>query len=104
MKIALLSWESLHSIPVGGVAAHFTELAAALERKGHEVQVFTRMGLGQSHYQLIEGVHYHRCPFALNPNFIDEINNMCRSFVHCFNGVEDDGGRFATVHSHPWLA
>jgi glycogen synthase len=37
MKIALLSWETLHSIPVGGVAVHVTELAAALERKGHEV-------------------------------------------------------------------
>jgi hypothetical protein len=36
VKIAFLAWESLHSIPVGGVAAHVTELAAALERKGHE--------------------------------------------------------------------
>jgi hypothetical protein len=35
MRIALLSWESLHSMPVGGVGAHVTELAAALERKGH---------------------------------------------------------------------
>ena len=30
MRIAMLSWESLHSIAVGGVAAHVTELAAAL--------------------------------------------------------------------------
>src|ERR1700746_1090287 len=103
MKIALLSWESLHSIPVGGVAAHFTELAAALERKGHEVQVFTRMGLGQSHYQLIEGVHYHRCPFALNPNFIDEINNMCRSFVHYVFEAENFSRPFDIVHAHDWL-
>ena len=38
MKIAILSWESLHSISVGGVGAHVTELACSLERKGHETQ------------------------------------------------------------------
>ena len=81
MRIALLSWETLHSIPVGGVGVHVTELAAALERKGHEVHVYTRMGFGQSHYDRIEGVHYHRCPFDLSADFIEEINNMCRSFV-----------------------
>jgi len=41
MRIAMLSWESLHSIAVGGVAAHVTELAAALARKGHQIHVFT---------------------------------------------------------------
>jgi glycosyltransferase involved in cell wall biosynthesis len=55
----MFSWESLHSIAVGGVGVHITELAAALERKGHEVHVFTRMGQGQSHYVRIDGVHYH---------------------------------------------
>jgi len=49
MRIGILSWESLHSISVGGVAVHATELAAALERKGHEVHIFTRMGPGQRH-------------------------------------------------------
>jgi hypothetical protein len=33
MRIAMLSWESLHSVSLGGVAVHVTELAAALERK-----------------------------------------------------------------------
>jgi glycosyltransferase involved in cell wall biosynthesis len=40
MRIALLCWESLHSVAVGGVAVHVTELAAALERRGHEIHVF----------------------------------------------------------------
>ena len=60
MRTALLSWETLHSIPVGGVGVHVTELAAALERKGQEVHVFTRVGPGQSLYDWIDGVHYHR--------------------------------------------
>ena len=42
MRIALFSWETLHSIPIGGVAVHVTELAAALQRRGNEVHVFTR--------------------------------------------------------------
>jgi glycosyltransferase involved in cell wall biosynthesis len=99
----MLSWESLHSIAVGGVGVHITELAAALERKGHEVHVFTRMGHGQSHYARIDGVHYHRCPFDLHPNFVDEINNMCRSFVHHLFQTEDYIGAFDIIHAHDWL-
>jgi glycosyltransferase involved in cell wall biosynthesis len=104
MRIAMLVWESLHSIPVGGVAAHVTELAAALERKGNEVHVFTRMGPGQSHYQLIHGVHYHRCPFQLHSDFVEEVNNMCRSFVHYVLATEDFIGPFDIIHAHDWLA
>lgn len=104
MKIAFLSWESLHSIPVGGIATHVTELAAALERQGHEVHVFTRMGYGQAHYERIHGVHYHRCPFALSPNFVDEVNNMCRSFVHHVFESENYSGAFDIIHAHDWLA
>ncbi len=104
MKIALLSWESLHSIPVGGVATHVTELAAAMERRGHEVHIFTRMGPGQPHYDRIHGVHYHRCPFQLNSNFPDEVDSMCRSFVHHVFAAEDFSGAFDVVHAHDWLA
>ncbi len=104
MRIALFSWETLHSIAVGGVGVHVSELAAALQRRDHEVHVFTRIGPGQSHYEVIHGVHYHRCGFRLNPNFVDEINDMCRSFVHVFCAVEDHVGRFDVVHAHDWLA
>jgi len=100
----MLSWESLHSISVGGVAAVVSEMAAAMERKGHEVHVFTRIGEGQSSYQQIDGVHYHRCPFNLQSNFIDEINDMCRSFVYHFFQTEDFSGPFDIVHAHDWLA
>ena len=104
MRVALASWESLHSIPVGGVAVHVTELAAALQRRGHEVHVFTRIAAGQPLDQLIDGVWYHRCPHELNHSFVDEMNNMCRSFVGRFDGVQRASGRFDIYHAHDWLA
>jgi len=105
MRIALFAWESMHSISVGGVAFHVTELACALQRKGHEVHLFTRVGSdGQPWYEVIHGVHYHRCPFDSNGDFIEEINNMCRSFVHTFFETENHAGRFDIIHAHDWLA
>jgi glycosyltransferase involved in cell wall biosynthesis len=105
MRIAMLAWESLHSIAVGGVGVHVTELAAALERQGHEVHVFTRMGPGQAYLERIHGVWYHRCAFALNRNFVDEIQEMCRAFVHHLFATEDYmAAAFDVIHAHDWLA
>lgn len=104
MKIALLSWESLHSIAVGGVANHVTELGAALRRRGHEVHVFVRTGHKQSPYELINGVHYHRCPMDLHPDFVTEMNNMCNSLIWHMRRVEQaQGWSFDIVHGHDWM-
>jgi len=105
MKIAILSWESLYSIHVGGIAFHVTELACALERKGHEVHVFTRLGWhGQAQYEDIHGVHYHRCPYTPHHDFVEEIDNMCRSFVNSVFYTEDYmGAHFDIVHANDWL-
>src|SRR5436190_7064159 len=104
MRIAMFSWESLHGAPVGGVATHVTELSAALERRGHEVHVFTRPAYGTGGVRRIDGVWYHYCPHNLNPNFVDETQDMCRSFVWHFFQTEDHIGRFDLVHGHDWLA
>jgi glycosyltransferase involved in cell wall biosynthesis len=103
MRIALFSWESLHSIAVGGIAPHVTELAAALERIGNEIHVFTRIGNGQPLYEVKDGVHYHRCPFDQDPNFIQGMNNMCRSFAHYFFETEKVSGSFDIIHGHDWM-
>ncbi|MBD3263948.1 MAG: glycosyltransferase [Candidatus Omnitrophica bacterium] len=104
MRIALFAWESIHSISVGGVAFHVTELACALERKGHKVHVFTRLGRpDQKWYERIHGVHYHFCPFSPDLNFVEEINNMCRSFVDAFFQTEEHIGKFDIIHAHDWL-
>jgi glycosyltransferase involved in cell wall biosynthesis len=103
MRIAFLSWESLHSITIGGVGAHVTELATALARKGHQVHVFTRRAPGQCGHDLVENVHYHRCTYVAHHNFVDDINNMCRAFVDRVFEVEDFIGHFDIVHAHDWL-
>jgi glycosyltransferase involved in cell wall biosynthesis len=99
----MLSWESLHSTAVGGVAAHVTELAAALNRMGHETHVFTRMAPGQRYHDWIDGVHYHRCMHPTHHELVDEANNMCRAMVERVYVVEDMVGRFDIVHAHDWL-
>ena len=104
MRIAMFTWESLHGAPVGGVATHVTELSAALERRGHEVHVFTRPGYGAGGVRRIDGVWYHYCPHNLNPNFVDETQEMCRSFVWHFFQTEDHIGHFDLIHGHDWLA
>ena len=101
MKIAFFSWESLHSIPVGGLSVHVTELAAALERMGNEVHVFTRIGNNQRLYEVVDGVHYHRCPFAFNSNLIHEMNNMCSSMLYYFWETEKFVN-FDIIHGHDW--
>lgn len=104
MRIALFSWESLHSVAVGGVAAHVTELAAALQRRGHEVHAFVRLGEGQRCYERIDGVHYHRCPIELHPDFVTEMNGMGNRFVYFLGQTEaHQRAPFDVVHGHDWL-
>jgi len=105
MRIALFSWETLHSIAVGGVAPHVTGLASALCRRGHDVHVFTRIGEGQSRFEQVNGVSYHRCPFEFHPDLVEETGRMCDSLVWHFGEVEASlGGReFDLVHGHDWL-
>jgi len=104
MRIAILSWESIHSIAVGGVASHVTGLATALVKKGHHVHVFTRRTPKQSAHDRIDGVHYHRCTYPAHHDFVDDINNMCRSFVDRVFEVEDFVGHFDVIHAHDWLS
>jgi glycosyltransferase involved in cell wall biosynthesis len=103
MRIAMFSWETLHFHAVGGVAAHVTELAAALQRRGHEVHVFTRPGHGLSSVKQIDGVWYHCCAFHQTSNIEDEVQEMCRVFASQFFSAEDCIVHFDIVHAHDWL-
>ena len=57
-----------------------------------------------SYYSRIEAVDYYRCSYQPHGDFVEEINNMCRSFVDHVFEVEDRFGPFDVVHAHDWLA
>lgn len=104
MKIAFFSWESLYSVSVGGIANHVTEIAAALQRRGHEVHVFARKKEGQEEVAVHDGVLYHKVPIDINPDFVTEMYNMGRSLVwHMAKWQSDHGMRFDIIHSHDWM-
>ncbi len=104
MRVAMLSSESLHSIASGGLGVHVTELAAGLQRRGHELHVITRRKENQNPYDWIDGVHYHRVDHGLNDNFVECMDYMCKSMAHRFYEVTKMIGKFELIHAHDWLA
>lgn len=102
MRVAFFSWETLNSIPVGGVAAVITHLAEALAKLGHEVHVFTRLGTGQREHELINGVFEHRCVSPGCDDFIEYMDHVCDSMVSCYHQVKGEAGEFDVLHAHDW--
>lgn len=103
MRVAMLSSESLHSITSGGLGVHVTELAAGLQRRGHETHVITRRKEDQNYYDFIDGVHYHRVDHGLSENYVECMDYMCKAIAHRFHEVTSMIGKFELVHAHDWL-
>lgn len=103
MRIAMLSSESLHSIASGGLGVHVTELAAGLQRRGHDLHVITRRKEDQNYYDCIDGVHYHRVDHGLSENDVECMDFMCKAMAHRFHEVTSMIGKFEIVHAHDWL-
>jgi glycosyltransferase involved in cell wall biosynthesis len=101
LRIAMLSWESLHSVKVGGLAPHVSELAEALALKGHEIHIFSR-NQDMAHYELINGVHYHRVNHSLYGGIVQQMDSMCDAMYCAFVEAMDKFGRFDLVHVHDW--
>ena len=101
MRIGMLSWESLYSIKVGGVAPHVSELSEALARRGHEVHVFTRRGDFES-YDKINGVHYQRVDSDSSGDILAQMNKMGHAIYDRFGAVNKLFGQFDIVHGHDW--
>lgn len=103
MRVAFFCWESLHSLTLGGLGVHATELAAGLERRGHEIHVITRRGPGQGGYDRIDGVHYHRVDHGISDNFVETMDWMCKAMAHRFSEVTRLIGKFELIHAHDWM-
>jgi glycosyltransferase involved in cell wall biosynthesis len=97
----MLSWESLYSIKVGGVAPHVSELSEALARRGHEVHIFTRRGDFES-YDKINGVHYQRVDVDSSGDMLVQMDRMSNALYDRFGAVQKLFGSFDVVHGHDW--
>lgn len=102
MRIAILAWESLHSIHVGGLGVAVTRLAEELAKLGHEVYLFTRRRKGQPRHSRIQDVHYYRCAFNPGHDIIQFFFNMSRAMQKEVIKVSRGGGRFDIIHGHDW--
>ena len=101
MRIGMLSWESLYSVKVGGIAPHVSELSEALANRGHEVHVLTRRGDFDG-YDRINGVHYQRVDFDKSGSFIEQMDRMSASIYERFLKTQKVFGKFDIVHGHDW--
>lgn len=102
LRIAILAWESLHSIHVGGLGIVATRTAEELAKKGHDVYLFTRRGEGQPKHAKINDVHYCRCRFDPGKDVLTFFANMSRAMVKDLRAVARRSGRFDLIHGHDW--
>jgi glycosyltransferase involved in cell wall biosynthesis len=80
-------------------------LPQRLPVRGHDVDVFTRAGPDQEKFCCIDDVHYHRCAFEGDSDFIGYVGRMCEAFVGRLREAERFyGRRFEVIHGHDWLA
>lgn len=94
----------MHSVSLGGIAQHVTELAASLERRGHEVHVFTRRADGQADVEVVYGVTYHRVNTdSLGKDFVGAMADMCNAMAWAFGCTQERVGRFNICHAHDWM-
>jgi len=100
LRIGMFAWESLHSVRVGGIAPHVTDLSEILAEE-NEVHIFTRIG-DESEYEEIGGVHYERCAHDQSGGIVDQMDAMCGAMVDRFYAVEAVFGRFDIIHGHDW--
>jgi glycosyltransferase involved in cell wall biosynthesis len=100
IRIGMFSWESLHSIRVGGVSPHVSELSEALVAEGHEVHLFTRSW--EDNDEIISGVHYHGVACDQYAGIVGQMNRMCDSMYCRFLDVREKMGEFDVLHGHDW--
>jgi glycosyltransferase involved in cell wall biosynthesis len=88
---------------MGGIAPHVTELAAALCRRGNQVHIFTQCSEGESGYDEIFGVHYHRVSFDNEGDLPQRMEAMCNAMAWSYGETSTFIGGFDVAHGHDWM-
>lgn len=104
MRIAMVAWEAVHAVPIGGVGVHVFELARELVHAGHEVHLFTRKGAGQALRDLIDGIWYHRIPVPESDPFPSQRAQFLRATGFYLKESLPDGTRYDILHCHDWIS
>lgn len=100
IRIGMFTWESLHSIRVGGISPHVSELSEALAIEGHEVHLFTRNSINED--KLVNGVYYHKIACDQSGGIVEQMNRMCDGMYSRFLEVKENIGEFDILHGHDW--
>lgn len=102
MKVAMLAWEALHAMRVGGLAVAVTRLAEEIAKRGHEVHIFTRAAEGDNEFGCHNGVIYHRYRVDSGNNKVEFAHNLSKTLFNGVKRVEAQNGIFDIIHGHDW--
>jgi glycogen(starch) synthase len=102
-KVAMLAWESLYTVRIGGLAVAATRLAEELAEAGHVIHFFTRRAPGQAQYMTINHVNYYTCVSDPGNNSLEFARNMSKALVAGVHEVQRYEGKFDVIHGHDWL-
>ncbi len=102
MRIGLISSgtpkDRIPPIYGGGIQKYIWHLAEQLNRRGHEVHIFTHRQLKQLKLEVFRGIYVHRIPHVLNMNFF---STFLFGFKVVFEllKVQKRAGRFHILHA-----
>ncbi|MGA1868648.1 MAG: glycosyltransferase family 4 protein [bacterium] len=97
LLIGVLSWNSLHGDNEGPYSSHVSEIAAALNRKGHDVHIFTRKN-EQKSLKKIDSVFYHFFNIDGSLPLMDRGKALSHSIKKDFFSIEKTKGEFDIVY------
>mmetsp|Transcript_13226 Transcript_13226/g.26865 ORF Transcript_13226/g.26865 Transcript_13226/m.26865 type:complete len:484 (+) Transcript_13226:115-1566(+) len=109
-RVALLAWESRHTVCVGSVGSQVDGLAAQLVQRGHEVHIYARAPLQLTKgkmpgYEKLEGgIHLHRVDTTPRDDFAEELLILCNNMVHFLMETERFMNQpFDIIHAMDWV-
>ncbi|VBB17675.1 glycosyltransferase family group 1 protein [Yasminevirus sp. GU-2018] len=102
LKIAIFSVETIHTINLGGLSVHVSELSSALAKYGHNVHVFTKDNNNGPSEFVVDNVTYHKCSYPKG-NDTHEAYHFCVQAMNTFYACEQKNKFcFDIIHAHDW--
>lgn len=97
-RVAIFAWETAQKDEEAPVAFYVRESAAALQRAGDDVHVFTRDGASAGD----DGVSRHLCDTPWTGDAIAASTEFCNRAARAYLEEVSRGGPFQVVHGYGW--